>query len=326
MKPHNRNRWKSKIDPCFDKLIKFYIDSLSQLENSSREGRLNFPDDFIKPIIEKSGWQDAYKVEDIETHKDMFGYLNKTGILHKIDINLIFSAINAFENPEEILKICSEMIKALPQKESQQFYLKKIQFFKGHPELKPTSSDVQKDNIDFYSMILSLFVRYLFEKVYQDGSEIVNDEIEYFKTSNAVISLLGVILSIFSQIANQMTLTELKDRISRGDDKAVFKAVTIDKSFLYMEEVKNRINHAQLSGDNVFFSKLGRAIASNPLKSPAQHGKTYAVLNLFWLMGLYKLTNEELYEFLKSCGLIPPAYPDAFQKFVRRHIKSVYNF
>jgi hypothetical protein len=43
-------------------------------------------------------------------------------------------------------------------------------------------------------------------------------------------------------------------------------------------------------------------------------------------MGLYKLTNEELYEFLKSCGLIPPDYPDAFQKFVRRHIRSVYNF
>jgi hypothetical protein len=26
---------------------------------------------------------------------------------------------------------------------------------------------------------------------------------------------------------------------------------------------------------------------------------------------------------LKSCGLIPPAYPDAFQKFVKRHIRSV---
>jgi hypothetical protein len=92
---------------------------------------------------------------------------------------------------------------------------------------------------------------------------------------------------------------------------------------LFLDEVKKRIAHAQLSGDNVFFNKFGRAIAGNPLKSPAQHGKTYSVLNLFWPMGLYKLTNEELYYFLESCALNPPDFPDAFQKFVRRHIRSV---
>ena len=123
-----------------------------------------------------------------------------------------------------------------------------------------------------------------------------------------------------------MTLMELKGKISNGDDKSIFKAVTIDKSFLFIDDVNKRILNAQLSGDTDFFKKLGKAIADNPLRRIGQHAETYAVLKLFWFMGLYKLTNEELYGFLKFCGLIPPAYPDAFQKFVKRHIRSVYNF
>ena len=119
---------------------------------------------------------------------------------------------------------------------------------------------------------------------------------------------------------------ELKDKISKGDDKALLKAVIIDKSFLSTEEVKNRIIKAQLSGEADFFKKLGKAIADNPLKRVGRHGKTYSVIKLFWFLGLYKLSYSELYDFLVSCGLTPPEYPEAFEKFMKRHIKSVYNF
>jgi hypothetical protein len=87
---------------------------------------------------------------------------------------------------------------------------------------------------------------------------------------------------------------DLKAKISNGDDKSIFKAVTIDKSFLFIDNVKKRILNAQLSGDTDFFKKLGKALVGNPLKRIGQHAETYAVLNLFWFMGLYKLTNEEL--------------------------------
>lgn len=126
---------------------------------------------------------------------------------------------------------------------------------------------------------------------------------------------------MFSQLANQMTLMELKANIAKGDGNSLFKAVTIDKSVLYLDEVRVRVLTAQLSGDSKFFTKLGKAIVDNPLKKIGQHGKTYAVLKMFWFHGLYKLTNEELYDFLKSCGLIPPSYPYAFEKFFQRHIK-----
>ncbi len=319
-----KTAWKQKIDPAFDKLVKTYVDFLTPFEKSSREGRLNFPNDFIEPILEKSGLQNAYN-QDLESLKVMFGFLERFGIMSKKDIK-IFYALLSSENVDDILKIGPELIKSLPEEESRKFYVNRLEFLNNYPEFKPNSQNIDKNTIGFYSIILSLFVRYIFAKSFEDNKEIDNADVEYFKKSDIMIPFLGVILSSISQLAHQRTLVELKENIIKGDDKSLFKSVTIDKTFLYMEEVKKRITQAQLSGDKVFFSKLGRAIASNPLKSPAQHGKTYSVLNFFWLMGLYKLSNEELYYFLESCGLNPPDFPDAFQKFVRRHIRSVYSF
>jgi hypothetical protein len=324
MKTYSKDSWKQKIDPAFDKLVKTYIAFLTPFEKSPREGRLNFPAEYIEPIIETSDMQDAYKT-DMESLDGMFALLEKVGMASKNDIKIIHTFYSS-KNADDVLKICPEMISTLPEEESKQFYRDKLEFYKNHPELKPDSEILDKNTLDFYSFVMSLLIRYLFVKLYSDGKEIINDEIDLFKKSGVIIPILDVILSSFSQLANQRTLAELKENVIKGDDKSLFKAITIDKNFLYLDEVKKRITQAQLSGDSDFFNKLGKAIASNPLKRIGQHGKTYAVLKLFWLMGLYKLTNEELYEFLKSCGLIPPDYPDAFQKFVRRHIRSVYNF
>jgi hypothetical protein len=60
MQKYNKNSWKQKIDPAIDKPVKLYIDFLTQLGKSPNEGRLHFPNDFIEPIIDKSGWQTAY--------------------------------------------------------------------------------------------------------------------------------------------------------------------------------------------------------------------------------------------------------------------------
>ena len=60
MQIYNKNAWNQKIGPAIDTLIKFYIDSLIQIEKNPNEGRLHFTDDFMKPIIARSGWQTAY--------------------------------------------------------------------------------------------------------------------------------------------------------------------------------------------------------------------------------------------------------------------------
>jgi hypothetical protein len=58
--------------------------------------------------------------DDLESHKDMFDYLTKVGLLNKKGMNLFFHVINSLENPEEILRICPTMIRALPEEESRQ--------------------------------------------------------------------------------------------------------------------------------------------------------------------------------------------------------------
>ncbi len=325
MREFNKNNWKKKIDPTFDRFVRIYAGFLTQLEENPNKGRLNFPDDLIEPIIKKSGWQGGYS-EDLKSHEDMFSYLKRAGALSDKEINLYFRAFESLENYDEALKICFEITKDLKEEESRQFYTSKLNSFINNPDSRPDTNEVDKNSIDFYSVVTSLLFHYLFAKLFEDEKEIINDEIEYFKTSNAMTSFLGVILSSFSNIANQISIADLKDKISKGDDKALFKAVIIDKSFLSTEDVKNRIIKAQLSGDADFFKRLGRAIADNPLKKVGRHGKTYSVIRLFWFLGLYKLTYSELYDFLVFCDLTPPGYPEAFEKFMKRHIKSVYKF
>lgn len=322
MRSHYKNSWKQKIDPAFDKLVQVYVDSLEQLERNPMEGKLNFPPNLIEPIIEKSGWQEPYD-SDLSNGKDLFSFIVKTGALEKSDIAPFFEIISLLETEEHkaLLETCATLIKALPEAESRKFYIDSLQPYKDASDPNAIIGSSDKDYLDFYSIIISLATRYLFVKLFDEDKPVIDEQIEYFKSSNAALSFLNVILTMFSQLANQMTLMELKENIVKGDDKAIFKAVTIDKSVLYLEEVKAKVQTAQLAGDSKFFAKLGKAIADNPLKRIGQHGKTYAVLKMFWFHGLYKLTNEELYDFLKSCGLIPRF--DASLPAERSNLKSV---
>lgn len=324
MKINNRSDWneKKKIDPAFEKLVRIYVDSLEQLERSPMEGRLNFPPDFIEPIIQKSGWQGPYD-SDLSKGRDIFTLVIKTGIIEKNVFSPIFKILSLMDSEDHktILKTSTTLIKALLETESRHFYIENLKPYKDASDLKSIIGSSEKAYFDFYSIIFSLISRYLYVKLFGEEKSVIDEQVEYFKKSNAVLSFLNVILSMFSQLANQMPLMELKENIAKGDYQSLFKAVTIDKSILYLDEVKERVQTAQLAGDSKFFAKLGKAIADNPLKRVGQHGKTYAVLKMFWFHGLYKLTNEELYDFLKSCGLIPPAYPYAFEKFIQRHIK-----
>jgi hypothetical protein len=315
--------WKEKIDPAFDKLVKVYVAFLDQLERSPNEGQLALPDDLAKTVSKRLNTHD---LGNIEADRDFFNYIKKTGMTESNDLDIFLEVIDSLSNYDKTLATCFKLIKRLPEEESRQFYTTKLNHFRDDPEFKPLSEVINSSNLDFYSIIFSLLSRYFFVLLFEDEEEVITDEIDYFNNSNAISTFISFTQSTFSQLATQLTLEELRNKILEGDDKSIIKAVRMDKSILYLDAVRDRVIEANLSGDTKFFSKLGNAMSNNPLKNPAQHGKTYAVLNMFWLHGLYKLTNVELHEFLTSCGLIPPAYPTAFQRFVRRHIRSVYEF
>ena len=318
-----KNAWKQKIDPAFAKLVKVYVAFLSDLERSPNEGRLNLPDDFVDSVGKNP---DRHDLGDLEQHGDLLTYGEKTGMLPGNALNTFLEIVHSLDDYDKTLKTCFPLIESLPEEESRHFYTTKLNNFKDDPEFKPNIDIMSKSNLDYYSIIISLLTRYLYILLFKKEEDILNEEIDFFKNSNAKTTFITVIQSFFSQMAHQMTLEDLKQEITAGDDKAIFKAVSIDKTFLNNDAVAKRVSDAQLTGDTTFLGKLGRAMERNPLKTTAPNGKLYSVLRTFWLHGLYRLTISELHDFLTSCGLKLTDEDGTLQKYVKRHIKPLYSF
>jgi hypothetical protein len=53
-----KNKWRSKIDPAFDKAVRNYVMFLDGIENSPSEGMLNLPEDLMdKSLVDNLGRQ-----------------------------------------------------------------------------------------------------------------------------------------------------------------------------------------------------------------------------------------------------------------------------
>ncbi len=308
----NKKNRKVKIDPAFYKAVKYFVTILDGLEKSPREGMLNLPKDLIdKSLVEDLDWQNFNEPMD---GKSLFEFANKMDLLDDKGLRLIIDFINSLEDSDKTLELSLQMVESLPEEESRTFYL---------DALKSLHSNPDKDSMDFVSMPLSLFLHYIFIMLEGDPIETTEEHIAYFKKTNVMSTLIGVLNSVSTNIAYQKTMPQIVEDIGNGNDKSLFKAITINKSILFAEEVKSRFIQAQLTGDTEFFKKAGKAIANNPLSRIGQYGKTYSILALFWYTGLYKLKNSERHDFLVSCGLTPPE-PENFQRFVKRNIRSAF--
>jgi len=341
MRFYDKNSWKKKIDPAFDKPIKSYLKYLNEIENLPNDGQLTFQDEFIKLINENTNVSADYKKE---FKNEMLQFNKNIGLVTEHESEVFLNTINTIDEYNELLRelqkngskitisqfpmlptITSQMhsliklAEKLPEEESKQCYANKINVF-----IKDISAkhffQFQKD---FVSILLALFIRFSFNEIDESNENgDAKEDTEHLRNPIVISKVMGYIYSTISQISHQKDMRELLDNINKGDDKSLFKAITIDKTLISYEPVRNRIIQAQASGDKKFLSKLGKAIAKSPLERVGEHGKTYAVLKFFWKnIELYKLNNQELYHFLKSCGLTPPAYPDAFDKFMQRYIK-----
>ncbi len=307
-----KKNWKDKIDPAFYKVVTYYVTILDGIEKSSKEGALNLPEDLIdKSLVDNLEWQNFNEPMD---GKSLFEFANKMELLDDKGLRLIIDFINSMKDSDKILELSFQMVESLPEEESRAFYLSKLKSFSSH---------TIKDSKDFSWVTLSLLLRYMFIALEGDPRETTEEDIEHFKKTNVMSTIISMFNLISTNLAYQKTMPQIAEDIRNGDDKSLFKAITINKSILFDEEVKNRFIQAQLAGDTEFFKKAGKAIANNPLARIGQYGKTYSVLALFWYTGLYKLTNPELHCFLETCGLTPPKLEN-FQRFVKRNIRSVF--
>ncbi len=346
MKSYDKNSWKEKIDPHFDKPVKIYIEYLSQIENLPNDGQIRVKDDYaglIKNTNFTASYNHEFKKEIFRFNKEIglwnerecklflgiiysiahyTNYVAKISQKSKCTRNIIlvkkslffFTGLRINLQMNALLKIAEK----LAEEESRQYYINLIKGFLSDLRKKPFMEIMN----DFLFTTFSLFIRIACVELEKEHKTVpTKEKITHLKNPIILNLLIGNCFSTMSQIAHQEDMGKLLSNIRKGNDKSIFKALIIDKGLITYEPIANRINKAKISGDKEFLKKLSKAIEKGPLERIGQHGKTYAVLGLFWKI-LYKLNNFELYHFLEYCGLHPSPYPDGFDKFMRRYIKQ----
>jgi hypothetical protein len=346
---YDENSWKEIIDPAFDKTVKTYIKYLCKIEQElPNKGQVKFKDESIELIRKNNNLSPDY---GNESGAEMLQFTENIGLITEQEYKVFSNASCAIDEYSTFSdgikkagfvtrflnklsfrfgmrdKITSqihsliELSETLPEEESRQYYANKINVFINGICTKHSCQP--QEEIEF--LPLSILIRIALNRMDEISEEsATKEEIEHLKESFIVISkMMGSIYSTMSQLSHQKSMPELLKNIKKGDDKSLFNAVTIDKTLVSSELAGKRLGQAQAAGDNKFLNKMGKKIAKRPLESVAKYGRTYAVLEFFWYMELYKLNNQELYYFLKSCDLKLPEFQDAFDRFLLRHIKKI---
>lgn len=319
-----RSTLKSKIDPCFDEVVKPYISLIREHKELLGDGHFGIKDEYCEYINGLN--QHGFYLNSELQKGNVPECLNSFGITELAVFNDLEGNIR--QNPEEFLNSMISLTQGFPE-ESKEFYIKKFNSLRDGSFIIPVDGLSEKDkkkvikiNTDELSALLcSLLCRYLFlwlEKVLK--KEATEDD-DFFKNPAILGFFLSSLYTLLAQISHQRTIPEL---LAAGDDNSLLKAITIDKSLIYSEAVKERFMKAHISGDAAFIVKVGKAVSNKPLNKEAQHYETYLILKMLWKAGLSMLKREDLYNFLCSCDLIPPNYPDGFDRFLRRYIIPLY--
>ena len=82
------------------------------------------------------------------------------------------------------------------------------------------------------------------------------------------------------------------------------------------------IRKAQISGDEGFFKKLAKAITKQPFSHDKEFTRAMMVINLFWPIGLNKLSNSERIDLLETCGIRIQDDPETFRRYVNSLVRA----
>lgn len=316
--------WKSKIDPCFEEVVKFYVSLIREHKELLGNGHFGVKDEFSEYLNGLD--QHGFYLNSERQKGNVFEFLDFIGITKLAVFNDLEGNIR--QRPEESFNSLISLIEAFPE-ESKDFYIKKFNSLRDGSFVLPVDGLLEEDkkkvikrNTDELSALLcSLLCRYLFLGLEEALKEESTEDEDFFKNPTVLGLFLSSFYTLLAQIAHQRTIPEL---LAKGDDSSLLKAIAIDKSLLYSDAVKDRFMKAHISGNAGFLEKVGKAISIKPINKEAQHYETYLVLKLFWKAGLSKLKREDLYYFLKSCDLVPPNYPYGFERFLHTYIIPLY--
>jgi len=122
------------------------------------------------------------------------------------------------------------------------------------------------------------------------------------------VALIILFTNIESMMRYSMPVSELLERVSAGDDKALFEVVVLDASILSAKPVANRIATAAMHDDRPFFDTLAKAITRTKPVRPRPHlDGTRILMQLFEDAGVLEdMSDSELAEWaVNRVGVYP---------------------
>jgi hypothetical protein len=128
---------------------------------------------------------------------------------------------------------------------------------------------------------------------------------------NAALSMAAMIIlfvNLESMMLHAMPVSGLLERVSAGDDKALFEAVVLDASILSTKPVADRIATAAIHDDRPFFDSLAKAITRTKPVRPRPHlDGTRMLMQLFDDAGVLEdMSDSELTEWaVNRVGVYP---------------------
>ncbi len=322
--------WKQKIDPAFDKFIKFYLEFLQISQLPGNKGYLALDNRNFRTL----------EIEGFPSLASIYEYDNAKETL--VDLGVIMDEPLTEEDLREIKKelkkeknIFSLMIELaeMMQEESSKYYLEAFEILSSEEtynkyisgrketEVKEIVKKASSDAISFWFNWLMIPLESRKEEIRKSV------QLRNFKYSTRMIKRnLFYTWDAISLMINGESLKELYKKAKDGNDESLFKLIQVDKTFFDHKWFRTRINKAAYSGDWNFFESLGEAIETDPLKHDSRKDridKLFLVIKFFWNFGLYRLSDYELHELLINDNICSELEThedfESFQKFLQRH-------
>lgn len=322
---YKKSSWKDKIDPAFDNFIKTIVKALDLMELPS-----NFE---IANLLEKT------KKANINSFKSFYEGKNEKNInifdLSSISkVKQIGKALKEIEKSKiandirSIYKTLTGLANDLPEK-SKSYYYKAFEPISSDKSEKEFESSRTKEaqmkwfkefQADMIALFLHKFIHSLADSDLQKEKETLTRMLDI----EQVLFFSFDLLNRISILTNKKSLKTLYTEAKNGNQESLIRLLKIDKTLFDHDWVRELMLEAMITGDDVFFEKIGQAIKSEPPLGKFKWGKVKYILLLLWNMGLYRLTKPELLNLLEDGGLEIHEEPESFYKFVNREIKPLF--
>jgi len=323
--------WKQKIDPAFAKFIKFYLEFLTVTHLPGNKGFLAIDDRNLK-TLDVEGFPSLASMYEHDNPEDA---ASDFGVL--VDDTFTLDDLNEIKNEMKkkkkgIFAFILEYAEMM-QEESRKYYRSAFDIFSSEETYKKYIADKSEIEVnelgrkaasDINSFVLNSMI-IPFENEKEELRKSL--QLRNIKYSTRMIKRhIFYTWDAISLLVNKATLKEIYRKAKEGDDESLFKLIKVDKTVFDFKWVRTRINKAAYSADWEFLDLLGEAIKEEPLKHDSRKDRVdrlFVVIKFFWNIGLYRLSDSELFDLLISDSICSnlEMYDnfESFQKFMQKH-------